>query len=331
MTRHSIIGGLLLMIASQAATLLRIEPFWSWNTPIAWTGFILFADGVVFLARGNSWIRSAPTEFIGLAITSIPLWLVFEFFNLFLDNWNYVGLPEHFWLRMFGYAWSFATVWPAIFEGAELIAVLRTRLAGKAGEAGTTGPSAPPARLAPPAPPALSALSIVLGALMLVCPFLVAPATARYLAAPVFLGFIFLLDPINARMGGESLLSDSRDRRYDRIVNLAASGALCGVLWEFWNYWSRSKWHYTVPIMETFKLFEMPLPGYLGFPAFAIECFTMYVFLRSLFARAASAVRSFDTLTRVPGPVERRPSPGVPGSSWDGLGPGRQAGRAIAR
>jgi len=109
MTRHSIIGGLLLMIASQAATLLRIEPFWSWNTPIAWTGFILFADGVVFRARGNSWIRSAPTEFIGLAIASIPLWLVFEFFNLYLDNWNYVGLPEHFWLRMFGYAWSFAT------------------------------------------------------------------------------------------------------------------------------------------------------------------------------------------------------------------------------
>jgi hypothetical protein len=30
------------------------------------------------------------------------------------------------------------------------------------------------------------------------------------------------------------------------------------------------------------KLFEMPLPGYLGFPAFALECFTMYVMLRLL-------------------------------------------------
>ena len=51
------------------------------------------------------------------------------------------------------------------------------------------------------------------------------------------------------------------------------------MLWEFWNYWSRAKWHYTVPIMEHLKIFEMPVPGYLGFPAFALECFTMYVFV----------------------------------------------------
>jgi len=26
----------------------------------------------------------------------------------------------------------------------------------------------------------------------------------------------------------------------------------------------------------------MPVPGYLGFPAFALECFTMYVFVRRM-------------------------------------------------
>jgi hypothetical protein len=31
----------------------------------------------------------------------------------------------------------------------------------------------------------------------------------------------------------------------------------------------------------------MPVPGYLGFPAFALECFTMYVFVRALFLRLA--------------------------------------------
>src|SRR5437868_14733366 len=44
--------GLSLMIVSEAATLARIEPFWSWNTPICWTGFILFADAIVWRARG---------------------------------------------------------------------------------------------------------------------------------------------------------------------------------------------------------------------------------------------------------------------------------------
>src|SRR5436309_5130245 len=87
--------GLTIMIVSEAATLARLEPFWSWNTPIAWTGFILFADGVAFRVRGRSWMRSAPREFVWLALASIPLWLVFELFNLFIRNWYYVGLPAN--------------------------------------------------------------------------------------------------------------------------------------------------------------------------------------------------------------------------------------------
>src|SRR5215212_4729640 len=123
------------MIVSESATLAGVEPFASWNTPICWTGFILFADGIVYRARGNSWIRSAPREFAALAAASIPLWLVFEGYNLVIRNWYYTGLPENFALRMFGYAWSFATIWPAIFEGAELVAVLRAGGARRAGGA----------------------------------------------------------------------------------------------------------------------------------------------------------------------------------------------------
>ena len=272
--------GLAIMVLSEAATLAKIEPFWSWNTPICWTGFIVFADAIVYRARGNSWLRSNPREFAALALASIPLWLVFEFFNLYLDNWYYDGLPENWWLRMFGYAWSFATIWPAIFEGAELFAVLRAGRAGRAGPAGTAGSSSHLAQPAHPALPAYPAFWIAAGASMLTLPFLVSPPIARYMAAPVWLGFIFLLEPINAWVGAERLTRE-------RIINLAWSGLLCGVLWEFWNFWSRSKWHYTVPIMEQLKIFEMPVPGYLGFPAFAFECFTMYVFVRALIAPAS--------------------------------------------
>lgn len=276
--------GLLLMAGSEAATLAGLEPFASWNTPIVWTGFILFADGFVWRARGDSWLRSSPREFGFLALASIPLWLVFEFYNLYIDNWYYAGLPEHPALRTFGYAWSFATIWPAIFEGAELVAVLR----GSPAERGrrVAGFSA-----SPPASPVAgdgigrgSAAAMAIGALMLLWP-LVWPSP--YLAAPVWLGFIFLLDPINRRLGEESLAGDLADGRTQRLTNLVLSGFLCGILWEFWNYWARAKWHYTVPIMENVKIFEMPLPGYFGFPAFALECFTMYVFVRALAGRAA--------------------------------------------
>jgi hypothetical protein len=277
-------AGLLIMIISEGATLMHVEPFWSWNTPIAWTGFIIFADAIVWRARGDSWIRSAPREFAALALLSIPLWVVFEGYNLIIDNWNYVGLPENAALRYFGYAWSFATIWPAVFEGAEMIAVVRAGKAGRSGEAGraSAASSSPPGL---PALPALPALSIAAGAAMLIIPFFVAAPVARYMAAPIWLGFIFLLDPINAWLGGASLLDDWRRGHTDRVVNLILSGCLCGGLWEFWNYWSRAKWHYTVPIMERVKIFEMPVPGYLGFPAFALECFTMYVFVRVVWVR----------------------------------------------
>ena len=285
--------GLAIIVVSQTATFAGIEPFASWNTPICWTGFILFGDAIVYRSRGTSWIRSAPREFAGLALVSIPLWLVFEGYNLVIRNWNYVGLPESRALRLFGYAWSFATIWPAIFEGAELVAVARNRARGstsspRATPTPATHAGARPMSSARPEPVEGRATwpLIVAGAAMLLSPFLVPRATARYLAAPVWLGFIFVLDPLNRRQGVESL---SRDR----VINLMLSGLLCGVLWEFWNYWSRAKWIYTVPIMQNLKLFEMPLPGYLGFPPFALECFTMYVFVRALFGSVTSNSRAY--------------------------------------
>ena len=63
---------------------------------------------------------------------------------------------------------------------------------------------------------------------------------------------------------------------------LLAAGLICGFLWEFWNYWALTKWTYTVPYFGDIKLFEMPVLGYLGFPPFAIECWAMYIFVRSL-------------------------------------------------
>lgn len=281
--------GLLTMIVSEGATLARIEPFWSWNTPIAWTGFILFADGVVWRARGRSWLKSSPWEFAFLALVSIPLWLIFEFYNLFIDNWHYVGLPSNHLLRYFGYAWSFATIWPAIFEGADLMAVVR-RVPDPHRHGSHDSESSPGCRRdgAPRvAPSAGRWTSIAAGVAMLAGPLL---WPSRYLAAPVWLGFIFLLDPVTAWLGGDSLAADLARGSIDRVVNLGLSGLACGFLWEFWNYWARAKWIYTVPILEHVKLFEMPLPGYLGFPAFALECFTMYAFVRRVCNLPAAAI-----------------------------------------
>lgn len=268
--------GLLVMVASQSATFVRVEPFYHWNTPICWTGYILFVDGVVWRIRGTSWLSHSRAEFFFLACTSVPLWVIFELYNKhFIHNWHYVGLPESLLLRYFGYAWSFATIWPALFETGELVSALRDRRADE-----SRMDPVPPQRFG-----ALGWTAVGAGFLMLLAP-IVYPS--RYLAAPLFLGFAFLLDPLNARAGAESILGDARRGRHGRSINLLWAGLICGLLWEFWNYWAGAKWVYTVPILPNLRIFEMPVPGYAGFPPFAIECFAMYVAVRHLVWRAAA-------------------------------------------
>lgn len=258
------------MLVSQAGMLAGVEPFAVWHTPIAWTGYILVVDAFVWKRRGHSWIRNAPAELSFLAAVSVPLWLIFELYNKYLiHNWYYVGLPEVMIVRYVGYIWSFATIWPAIFETADLVSTLRNHR--------PAADRAEPARSWPLQ--TSGAVAIGLGTAMLLLP-MVYPST--YLAAPVWLGFILLLDPLNARAGAESIIGDWRTGRTDRLVNLAAAGLICGFVWEFWNYWAGAKWIYNVPILPEIKIFEMPILGFGGFPPFAVECFTMYVAVRRL-------------------------------------------------
>jgi hypothetical protein len=265
--RHAFVG-LAVLIVSEAAMLARVEPFWTWHTPFAWTGYILLVDGIVYKLRGSSWLTTNRREFAFLAIVSIPMWVVFEGYNLLIKNWYYINLPENLVVRYFGYAWAFATISPGIFQTAELVAALRGSLPRRSAkrEGGST----------------VDYASVAVGAAMLVWPL---AWPSPYLAAPVFLGFIFLLDPLNARAGDESLLRDLRAGHYARVINLLVAGFICGGLWEFWNFWARAKWIYTVPIVGDIKIFEMPVLGYFGFPPFALECFTMYTFIRRVLWR----------------------------------------------
>jgi hypothetical protein len=267
--------GLLAMIVSEAGMLARVQPFFSWHTPTAWTGYILFVDGLVWRRRGDSLIRNAPAEFLFLVFASVPLWLVFEMYNkCCLQNWYYIGLPEWRPLRYFGYVWSFATIWPAMFETGELVSALRDRRAPR-----TRADPHPARRLG-----ALGSVSVLAGLVMLITPLLF---PSPYLAAPVWLGFFLLLDPLNARAAEESIIGDWREGHRGRLVNLLAAGLVCGVVWEFWNYWAGTKWFYNVPILPNIRIFEMPILGYGGFPAFALECFAMYIAVRRWLWRGA--------------------------------------------
>ena len=52
----------------------------------------------------------------------------------------------------------------------------------------------------------------------------------------------------------------------------AIAALICGVLWELWNYRSLARWEYTIPFVQRFEVFEMPLLGYAGYLPFGLVC-----------------------------------------------------------
>ena len=251
----------MVLIVAEVLMFRRVEPVPTYFTPIAWTAYILLTDAAVLAVSGRSRLHNASGEFVETALLSIPLLLIFEAYNLRLANWTYVGVPLGHVEILFGYAWAFATITPGIFETADLIESF-----------GWFKPSRP-LRF----PAAAEIGFMVFGALCLVSPLVIPKHIAAYLFGLVWVGFVFLLDPINQRLGLPSILGNFAVGRTSRFWSLMLSGWVCGCLWEFWNYWASAKWHYIFPIMQGSKIFEMPAVGYLGFLPFALDCFVMYV------------------------------------------------------
>lgn len=253
--------GFAALASAQWMVFYRIEPVWTYFTPIAWSSYILIADAAVLALTGRSRLKDAPITLARMAPLSIPLWLIFEGYNLRLRNWTYVGVPHGWTAIVFGYGWSFATIWPAIFETSDLVQALLPPLPGRVVSF---------SRLA-------DNVLIVIGALCLILPLVLPAHFAERLFVLVWLGFILLLDPVNRRLSLPSFIGDLSEGYWRRFYGFLISGWVCGWFWEFWNYWAGAKWHYTFPMFQDIKIFEMPAPGFLGFLPFALECFTMYV------------------------------------------------------
>ena len=114
--------GLACLVVSEWLMFRGVEPVATFFTPIAWSCYALIADGAVFAIRGHSRLRNTPGHFAKLALLSIPLWLIFEAYNLRLANWIYAGgIPLPLPVKWLGYAWAYATIWPGIFLTADLI------------------------------------------------------------------------------------------------------------------------------------------------------------------------------------------------------------------
>ncbi|MFW6032402.1 MAG: hypothetical protein ACOCTI_03415, partial [Phycisphaeraceae bacterium] len=286
--------------------------------------YLLLFDGLLtWLARhrgerGITAIRARPNRFLVAWLTSIPVWCFFDTVNFYwIDAWRYWGLPAEFWRRAAGYFVAFAAISPGMFLAAQLyqhLGMRRLRTAGPSPRLAWTLVLGIPAAIAASVlallatssdaagfwlsaavlllPGGLLALSrnlaltsLGIGASLVAWTFLARDPIANL---TLWVGLIYLLDPIARRAGLPSILRDWELGRFGRTLALFAGGATCGLLWEFWNYWAIAKWTYHLPFLggaERISYFEMPLPGFLGFLPFAVECWVMLNVIIAMFEK----------------------------------------------
>jgi hypothetical protein len=237
------------------------EPWTTYFYSFAWWSYIAVADALVYWMQGRSLIVNKTRTFLGMIPLSIFIWCLFEGFNVRLANWHYINLPSQTWMRWVGYAIAYGTVIPGLCETTHLLHAIGLFR-------GVT------VRKLSPTPFFLRA-SLVSGGIVFAAVLLF----PRYCFPLVWIGFVFLIEPILYLQGGDSLFHDIKKGELDRTLTILAAGMVCGILWELLNFWARAKWIYTVPFFEGGKLFEMPLLGFLGFLPFAVSAYALYRFL----------------------------------------------------
>ncbi len=235
-----------------------------------WYGYILMVDSIVYKLNKKSLLMNERKKFFALVFLSIVFWWTFELFNLRIRNWYYVNIPEPKWLTM---SIAFSVVWPAIFESFYLLRSFHLFDKMKIKKVRITKRTI--------------LIMEYIGVAMLLLIFF----KPRYFFSLIWLSVWFIIDPVNYIYGKPSIIGYLKQGRLKIPLSLAFGSLVTGFFWEFWNYWAPIKWYYTLPLVGFFKIFEMPLLGYLGYLTFGWEVFAMYHFIFTLHDEETAALK----------------------------------------
>jgi hypothetical protein len=223
-------------------------------TPL-WGGYVLAMNGLAFRNTGRALLTHRTRWFLALFPASMGFWWLFEYLNQFTGNWYYAGIePGNGWDYFVQATLPFSTVLPAVastwawlgrlprFEAMTLPALRAHRT------------------LAWVVPAAGVAALVFIG---------IAPET---LYPALWIAPLLILWGLQKLVLGETVLTPLRHGDWRPLLQPALAALVCGFLWELWNVGSLAKWHYSIPYVQRFSLFEMPLLGYGGYLPFGIEC-----------------------------------------------------------
>ena len=252
-------GGLLLLMISWILAWTRFSWFTSLQhltfTPL-WLGYILVVSGLCHYRTGQSMFSRQPRLLWSLPPASALFWWYFEYINRFVHNWVYVNVQKFPPLKYITHATlSFATVLPAVLITREFLLsfpgmhrrlpvlkqpyLVNGRLGGMLllgiSMSGLTGLAFWPEQLFP---------------LVWIAPLIVICGLELFFSLPTIFA-----KPVR-----------------HTLPATAFAALICGFFWEMWNWRSLAHWEYTLPYVNRFHIFAMPLPGYLGYLPFGLEC-----------------------------------------------------------
>ena len=243
-----------------------------------WLGYILLIDAFVYRRTGSSLCAHYKKTFLLLFPYSALAWWYFEWLNRFVENWWYEGVEHWPTGRYLIHATvCFSTVLPAVLETQLLI---------------STTPWIQhnytlPATLRNP-PIYLACFSILLGATgLFLMPFFPEPLFFITWVAPLaILGgiLIYAKEP--------NCFSPIANGDFRSLVSWSLAALTCGIFWEMWNFLSLPKWHYSIPYVQRWHLFEMPILGYSGYLPFGPICCCMWLSFDTLFLPRTTLLES---------------------------------------
>ena len=255
-------AGLVLTAAAWFLAWTRF-PWFAWGQrftfPFIWLGYILAVNAWTCRRTGTCLLRRSPADFALLFPLSMVFWWFFEYLNRFVQNWYYVGIQGFSaWEYLLYASLSFATVLPAVLGTSELL--LSTRVFQTVFGRFRS--------LRPEKPKTLAQGVLVLAGLGLaligIFPDVLFPL--------LWVAPLLIVLAVLTLAGRKHMLHALQHGDWSLVLASACAALVCGFFWEMWNVLSLAKWKYSIPFVQAFHVFEMPVLGYAGYLPFGLEC-----------------------------------------------------------
>jgi hypothetical protein len=234
-------------------------PVQAFTFTMFWLGYIVIVNALTWWRTGRCMLTHRSGYYLALAPLSAIFWWFFEYLNRFVQNWFYIGVDA---IGQWDYFWQatlpFATVLPAVLGTRELLATF-PRLSGGLKNAWIMT--------------WIHSKLIAWILLMVSAAGLAAVGVwPNALFSLLWLAPLALITALQIIMNEKSVLDGPVKGDWREIWQIALAGLVCGFFWEMWNFGSLAHWEYSVPFVQRFEIFHMPLLGYGGYLPFGLEC-----------------------------------------------------------